>query len=85
MENPDYTNLSDQTKAEMELSRKMAAANAAAFALAEKARTDENSPPVETDEAAKAAADAKPLQAAEREPVYPVAKEPYQPKKPGGR
>ena len=81
METPDYSNLSEQTKLEMELGRKTAAANAAALAIAEQVRAAENAPPAEDPEAAKAAADAQRLPAAEREPVFPLAKEPYQPKK----
>lgn len=76
MENPEYANLSEQTKLEMEVGRKTAAANAAAFEAAQKARAAENAPPVEEDpEAVKAAAEAKPLQipAEDREPVFPVA------------
>ena len=79
----EYENLSEQTKLEMELGRKMAASNAAAFTLAERVRAAENAPPPETDEAAKAAAEAQRLPAEQREPVFPLAKEPYQPKKPG--
>ena len=85
MENPDYSNLSEQTKLEMEVGRKTAAANAAALALAEQARAAENAVLVEDPEAAAAVANAKPIDitppASEREPVYPLAKEPYQPKK----
>lgn len=85
MENPDYANLSEQTKLEMEVGRKTAAANAAAFALAEKQRAAENPPPPEDPEAAQAAAEAQPLDKLSngKEPVFPLAKEPYQPKKPG--
>jgi hypothetical protein len=76
MENPEYANLSEQTKAEMEAGRKSAAANAAAFELAEKARAAEAAA-LEDPEAAKAVAEAKPIDitppAEEREPVFPVA------------
>ena len=88
MENLEHAQLSEQTRMEMEAGRKAATANAAALAAAEAARAAETAPPPETDEATKAAAEAKPLgaqPAAEREPVFPVAKEPYQPKKPNGK
>ena len=88
MENLDYSNLSEQTKLEMEVGRKTAAANAAALALAQKARIIENGGDFVEDPAAKEAAmNAKPIDitppAEQREPVFPLAKEPYQPKKPG--
>jgi hypothetical protein len=73
--------LTDQTKAEQELGRKMAAQNAAAFAQAERAREAETAPPPEDAEAVQAAAEAQPLKVEDREPVFPHAKEPYQPKK----
>lgn len=43
--------LTDQTKAEQEFGRKMAAQNAAKFAQAEKAREAETAPPPEPDQA----------------------------------
>jgi hypothetical protein len=43
--------LTDQTKAEQEMGRKMAAQNAAAFARAERAREAETAPPPEPVEA----------------------------------
>lgn len=80
-----YENLSEQTKLEMEVGRKTAAANAAALALAERTRIIENGGEiVEDPAAAEAAALAKPIDITPvAEPVFPVAKEPYQPKKPG--
>jgi hypothetical protein len=96
-DHPEYANLSEQTKLEMEVGRKTAAANAAAMALAEQRRAAEAAPrcdvcfgpmPCPThDEEAKAAADAAQPVAGlppveQRPPVFPLAKEPYQPKKP---
>jgi hypothetical protein len=79
----EYANLSEQTKLEMELGKKMAAANAAAYALAERTRTIENGGEVVEDPAAvEAALNAKPIDITPQDqPVFPVAQEKYQPKK----
>ena len=67
----EYENLSEQTKLEMELGRKTAAANAAALALAEKQRAAETATEIDV------------VVEKMENKGYPVAKEPYQPKKPG--
>lgn len=77
----DDNQVTDQTKAEQEYGRKLAAQNAAKFAEAERERAAETAPPPEDVEATQAAAEAQPLKAEDREPVFPHAKEPYQPTK----